>query len=121
MAVAIIQAPQNTLLVIIIIYGVSFVQSQVIGPIMARESMKIAPVMILIGQVVFGIFFGFLGIMLAVPLTAMMLVLVQEIYVKDILGDAGGDVSRLSRLIWTAQWLRRTKIVTSFTKQHIFP
>jgi predicted PurR-regulated permease PerM len=88
-AVAIIQAPQNTLLVIIIIYGVSFVQSQVIGPIMARESMKIAPVMILIGQVVFGIFFGFLGIMLAVPLTAMMLVLVQEIYVKDILGDTG--------------------------------
>lgn len=86
-AVAIIQAPQNTLLVIIIIYGVSFVQSQVIGPIMARESMKIAPVMILIGQVVFGIFFGFLGIMLAVPLTAMMLVLVQEVYVKDILGD----------------------------------
>lgn len=88
-AVAIIQAPQNTLLVIIIIYGVSFVQSQVIGPIMARESMKIAPVMILIGQVVFGIFFGFLGIMLAVPLTAMMLVLVQEVYVKDILGDTG--------------------------------
>jgi predicted PurR-regulated permease PerM len=88
-AVAIIQAPQNTLLVIIIIYGVSFAQSQVIGPIMARESMKIAPVMILIGQVVFGIFFGFLGIMLAVPMTAMMLVLVQEIYVKEILGDTG--------------------------------
>jgi len=88
-AVAIIQAPQNTLLVILIIYGVSFVQSQVIGPIMASESMKIAPVMILIGQVVFGIFFGFLGIMLAVPLTAMMLVLVQEVYVKDILGDTG--------------------------------
>jgi predicted PurR-regulated permease PerM len=88
-AVAIIQAPQYTLLVVIIIYGVSFVQSQVIGPIMARESMKIAPVMILIGQIVFGIFFGFIGIMLAVPLTAMMLVLVQEVYVKDILGDAG--------------------------------
>jgi predicted PurR-regulated permease PerM len=88
-AVAIIQAPQYTLLVVIIIYGVSFVQSQVIGPIMARESMKIAPVMILIGQIVFGIFFGFLGIMLAVPLTAMLMVLVDEVYVKDVLGDAG--------------------------------
>jgi predicted PurR-regulated permease PerM len=88
-AVAIIQAPQYTLLVVIIIYGVSFVQSQVIGPIMARESMKIAPVMILIGQIVFGIFFGFLGIMLAVPLTAMLMVLVDEVYVKDVLGDPG--------------------------------
>lgn len=88
-AVAIIQAPQYTLLVVIIIYGVSFVQSQVIGPIMARESMKIAPVMILIGQIVFGIFFGFLGIMLAVPLTGAMIVLINEIYVKDVLGDPG--------------------------------
>ncbi len=88
-AVAIVQAPQYALLVVIIIYGVSFVQSQVFGPIMARESMKIAPVMVLIGQIVFGIFFGFLGIMLAVPLTAIMMVLIEEIYVKDILGDAG--------------------------------
>ncbi|MCA9892587.1 MAG: AI-2E family transporter [Anaerolineae bacterium] len=86
-AVAIIQAPENTLWVIFIIYGMSFLQSQIVGPLLANESMKLAPVLILIGQVVFGVFFGFLGIMLAVPLTALGVVLISEIYIKDFLGD----------------------------------
>lgn len=88
-AVAIIQAPQYTLVVVLVIYGVSFVQSQVFGPLLARESMNLAPVLILVGQIVFGVFFGFLGIMLAVPLTAMLVVLTEEIYIKDIIGDIG--------------------------------
>ncbi len=86
-AVAIIQAPQYLFVVVLIIYGISFVQSQVVGPILASENMNLAPVLILLGQIVFGLFFGFLGIMLAVPLTAITVVLVEEIYVKDILGD----------------------------------
>ena len=86
-AVAIIQAPENTFWVIIIIYGMSFLQSQIVGPLLANESMKLAPVLILIGQIVFGVFFGFLGIMLAVPLTALGVVLISEMYIKDFLGD----------------------------------
>jgi predicted PurR-regulated permease PerM len=93
-AVAIIQAPQYTLLVILVIYGVSLVQSQVFGPILARESMRLAPVLILVGQIVFGVFFGFMGIMLAVPLTAILVVLIEEIYVKDIIGDSDGLKTR---------------------------
>lgn len=86
-AVAIIESPQNVLWVIVIIYGVSFIQSQVVGPILANESMRVPPVMILVGQIVFGVFFGFWGIMLAVPFTAVVLGLVEEIYVRDVLGD----------------------------------
>ena len=43
--------------------------------------------MILLGQIIFGFFFGFLGLMLAVPLSACVAVLVDEMYVKDVLGD----------------------------------
>lgn len=86
-AVAIIESPQNTLWVVVIIYGISFVQSQVVAPILANESMNVPPVMILVGQIVFGVFFGFWGIMLAVPFTAILLGLVDEIYVRDVLGD----------------------------------
>jgi predicted PurR-regulated permease PerM len=42
---------------------------------------------VLLGQIVFALFFGFLGILLAVPLTAILQVLVEEIYIKDILGE----------------------------------
>lgn len=90
-AVAVIQAPNAVLLTVLVIYGVSFLQSQVVGPILANENMNLAPVLILVGQIVFGVFFGFLGIMLAVPLTAIAVVLVSEIYVKDVLGDTRGD------------------------------
>lgn len=90
-AVAMIQAPEYVLVVVLIIYGVSFIQSQVIGPVLASGNMNLAPVLILVGQIVFGVFFGFLGLMLAVPLTAICVVLVGEIYVKDMLGDRGED------------------------------
>jgi len=90
-AVAIVQAPENVLLTVVIIYGVSFLQSQVVSPILASERMNMPAILILLGQIIFGFFFGFLGLMLAVPLTAFVSVLVDEIYVKDILGDRPKD------------------------------
>ncbi len=93
-AVAAIQAPGSVLLVILLILVISFIQAQVVGPILTNESMNLAPVLILLGQIVFGIFFGFLGLMLAVPLIAITVVLVEEIYVKDVLGDTGEDKAK---------------------------
>ncbi len=90
-AVAIVQAPNNVILTIVIIYGVSFVQSQVVSPILASERMNMPAILILLGQIIFGFFFGFMGLMLAVPLTACASVLVDEIYVKDILNDRPKD------------------------------
>lgn len=90
-AVGIVQAPQNIGWIIVIIYGVSFIQSQVISPILISESINLPPVMILTGQIISGTFFGFVGILLAVPITAITLILIQEVYVKDVLGDRSGD------------------------------
>lgn len=86
-AVALVQARDNVLWTVVIIYGISFVQSQVISPVLARERMNMPAILVLLGQIIFGFFFGFLGLMLAVPLSACVAVLVDEIYVKDILGD----------------------------------
>jgi len=86
-AVAILEPPDNVIWVVIIIYGVSFFQSQVISPVLASERMNMPAILILLGQIIFGFFFGFLGLMLAVPLTACVAVLVDEMYVKDVLGD----------------------------------
>jgi predicted PurR-regulated permease PerM len=90
-AVAIVQAPSNVIWTAVIIYGVSFVQSQVVSPVLASERMNMPAILILLGQIIFGFFFGFMGLMLAVPLTACVSVLVDEIYVKDILGDHPKD------------------------------
>ena len=87
-AVALVEAPDNVIWVVLIIYGVSFFQSQVISPVLASERMNMPAILILLGQIIFGFFFGFLGLMLAVPLTACVAVLVDEVYVKDVLGDS---------------------------------
>jgi predicted PurR-regulated permease PerM len=87
LAVGFVQAPQSIGWIIVIIYGTSFLQSQVIAPLIFKESMNLPPVLVLIGQIFAAIFFGFLGIMLAVPIIAILMIVVQEVYVKDILGD----------------------------------
>lgn len=92
-AAGIVQAPDSIGWIIVIIYGVSFVQSQVITPILVSDSIKLPAVLILLGQIVAGVFFGFLGLMLAVPITAIATVLVSEIYIKDVLGDRSPEAS----------------------------
>ena len=67
--------------------ALSLFQSQVISPVLASERMNMPAILILLGQIIFGFFFGFLGLMLAVPLSACLAVLVDEMYVKDVLGD----------------------------------
>ena len=94
-AVGIVQTPNNWGWVIVVIYGVSFLQSQIATPLLVSGSIRLPPVLVLLGQIVAGAFFGFLGLMLAVPLTAILMVLVQEVYIKDMLGDRSSDVPRL--------------------------
>ena len=82
----------NIIWTVVIVYGVSFFQSQVLSPVLASERMNMPAILILLGQIIFGFFFGFLGLMLAVPLSACLAVLVDEIYVKDVLGDVPVEV-----------------------------
>ncbi len=89
LAVGFAQAPDKIFWIILIIYGTSFLQSQVIAPLIFRESINLPPVLVLVGQIFAAAFFGFIGIMLAVPLIAILMILVQEVYVKDVLGDKG--------------------------------
>jgi predicted PurR-regulated permease PerM len=86
-AVGVVEAPQNLGWIILVIYGVSFLQNQIVGPLLFSETIKVPPVLILLGQIIFGVFFGFMGLMLAVPITAITIILFQEVYVKDFLGD----------------------------------
>lgn len=92
LAVGFAQAPQNIGWIIFIIYGTSFLQSQVIAPLVFKESLNLPPVLVLIGQIFAAIFFGFLGLMLAVPIIAILMILVQEVYIKDVLGDKPDEI-----------------------------
>lgn len=86
-AVGILQQPQNVGWIIIVTYAISLIQSQIISPLLIAGRINLPPVLVLLGQIIAGFFFGFMGILLAVPLAAILMVIVQEVYIKDILGD----------------------------------
>ncbi len=91
-AVGVIQAPDSLGWIVLIVYGASFLQSQIVSPLLIAGSVNIPPIAILLGQIICGAFLGFLGLMLAVQITAIVLVIVREVYIKDMLGDKSNDV-----------------------------
>ncbi len=61
LVVGLVQSPQHIAWIILIIYGTSFLQSQLIAPLLFEESLNLPPVMVLIGQIFATAFFGFSG------------------------------------------------------------
>lgn len=92
--VSLAQSPENLGWVALIIYGTSFIQSQIIAPLIFKESINLPPVLVLVGQIFAAVFLGFVGIMLAVPIIAILVILVQEVYIKDMLGDKAPELGQ---------------------------
>ena len=61
------------------------VESNVLTPVVQERTTSMPPILSLGVQVVFGAVFGLLGMALAVPLTAALKVLIEELYIKDAL------------------------------------
>ena len=52
-----------------------------------RGGMDLPPALTLVAQALMTLVFGFLGLMVAVPLTAAVLVPIKMLYVRDVVGD----------------------------------
>jgi len=88
MLVAISQAPVLALYVAIAYTGIQVVENYLITPIVQRKLVRLAPVIVILSQVVLGLTFGLIGALLATPLTIVGIVLVQMLHVQDQLGDS---------------------------------
>lgn len=73
----------NTALVIAGLYIlIQAVESNIVTPMVQNAMIQIPPAMIIISQVLFGTLTGGLGVILATPLLAVVIVVVDELYVK---------------------------------------
>ena len=52
-----------------------------------KEGLELPPVMTLLGQALFAMVFGFMGLLLAVPMLATVMIPVKMLYVRDVVGD----------------------------------
>ncbi len=90
------KSPATAVYVGFLYFGIQQVEGNLITPIVMKKAASLPPVLTLSATVIAGLFFGLLGIFLATPLAVVAKVLVQMIYVEDVLGDradhpAGAD------------------------------
>lgn len=73
----------NMAIIIAITYLViQTIESNVITPMIQKKMINLPPALTILSQVLMGTVSGFLGILLATPLLAIIIVLVDELYVK---------------------------------------
>ncbi len=85
MATAFQVSPWHPLLVLILYVGIQQLESFVLTPIVMSRQISLLPGLTLLAQVVFATFFGVPGLFLAVPLTAVLQVWIQEALIRDVL------------------------------------
>ena len=84
---ALLKGPDYALYVIILYVGIQAVESNLITPLIQNKMISFPLAMVLIAQVALGIFTGILGIILAVPIVAILMVIIKMAYIEDILKD----------------------------------
>ncbi|MBC5772842.1 AI-2E family transporter [Pontibacter sp. KCTC 32443] len=87
--VALTQDPKTALYVILMYIGIQMLETYLITPIIFQRTVKLPPALLLFNQVLFGILLGALGLLLAAPILTVAMVLIRELYIKDVLEQNG--------------------------------
>jgi predicted PurR-regulated permease PerM len=90
--IALLTSPTRALYVLILYAVVQTVESYLLTPLVQQRAVELPPVVTIIAVVLMGKLFGVLGLLLATPLAAVVLVLVKLLYVEDALGDRTIDI-----------------------------
>lgn len=73
---------------VLIVYGaVQLFESYLIAPLVQQQAVHIPPATLITAQFIGGIGAGAAGVLLATPLVIVVIVLVQMLYVEDVLGE----------------------------------
>lgn len=85
LTVAFLDAPWKAIAVLILYLVIQQVESYWLTPTVMAKQVSLLPALTLISQLFFASFFGFLGLLLALPLTVIAKTWIQEALIKDIL------------------------------------
>jgi len=87
LAVAAGEGTQAVVIVLMIYGAVQIVESYLVTPLIQQRAISMPPALLIAAQVVMGALAGFVGVAVATPLVVVVIVLVQMLYVEDVLGD----------------------------------
>jgi predicted PurR-regulated permease PerM len=87
--VALAQGPEIALYAGLVYAAVLFIEGNVIIPLAQKWAVSLPPALGLVGIAVFGILFGLIGVLFAMPLLVVVVALVKELYVAPGGADDG--------------------------------
>lgn len=79
------QSPQQALYVAILFVVVQTIEGNVIAPVIQKRTVSLPPALTIFSQTILGTLFGAMGLILATPVMAMLLVGVRMVYVESVL------------------------------------
>ena len=82
---ALATAPWMAIAVLVLYFAIQQIEGMVLTPLVMEKQVSLLPAITLVAQVVFAVFFGLLGLFLALPLVVVLQVWSQELLVKDVL------------------------------------
>ena len=93
MALAFIEGPSTALYVAGLCVVIQQVEGDVLMPFVQRWAVALPPALGVIALVVFGLLFGVMGVIFATPLMVVVMILVQKLYVQDVLESGSRAVA----------------------------
>lgn len=81
--IALMQGGNMYIYVLILYFSIQIVESYLITPLIERKMVHLPPALTLFWMVLLGLLTGILGLIMATPILAALIVVVGELYVKD--------------------------------------
>jgi len=85
------ESPWKGAAVVILYLIVQVLEGNVLTPLVQKRAVNVPPAVSIVAILLIGVLFGSLGMVLAMPLTAVGFVLIKRLYVEDCLGDRIDD------------------------------
>ena len=86
-AMGFVDSPQKALTIAVAYIGIQFLENHILIPVLMKGGVDIPPALTILAQALATLLFGFLGLMVAVPLMAASMVAVKMLYVEGVVGD----------------------------------
>jgi predicted PurR-regulated permease PerM len=86
-AMGFLDSPEKALYIVVAYVGIQFLENHILIPMLMKGGIDLPPALTILSQALATMLFGFLGLMVAVPLLAAVMVAVKMLYVEDVVGD----------------------------------
>jgi predicted PurR-regulated permease PerM len=87
MGIALLDSPLKSLLVFILYFIVQQIESSMLTPYIMSRQVSLLPALTLLAQLFFASFFGFAGLILALPLSVVTMIWFRSVLIEDVLNN----------------------------------